>query len=75
VFINDVPTLPSITLALFADDIAVWPRFDDSADGDRKLQIYLVLLSTWAKQWHIVFSPAMSATIVNVVAFDIVVCA
>src|SRR3954469_12262241 len=57
VYINDVVQLAEESgceIALFADDIVVWPKSCNS-EGDAAVQGFLDKLGPWAKQWKVLF--------------------
>src|ERR1019366_2825945 len=44
IYLNDLPILDAVSVAIFADDIALWPRLNN-ARGDAALNKALVLIS------------------------------
>jgi len=66
VFINDIEDCAAAAgcdLALFADDVAAWPRLH-SQPGDLQLQMFLDLVSRWASDWKMRFGHAKSQIVV-----------
>ena len=63
IYLNDLPILDAVSVAIFADDIALWPRLNN-ARGDAALNKALALISDWAKAWHIAFSTSKSVSMV-----------
>jgi hypothetical protein len=65
VYIDDVVPLAEESgceIALFADDIVVWPK-SCNADGDEALQRFLDKLGPWAKEWKVLFGQKKSQVI------------
>ena len=62
IFINDLPCASSVSPAIFADDIALWPRLD-GCRGDAQLNKVLEAINAWAHKWHVVFSPTKSVSV------------
>lgn len=64
VFIDDVlETLSDCECALYADDIALWPRTPGPA-ANAALQRSLDSLSAWASRWRVAFNPKKSKVVV-----------
>ena len=62
VFINDIPCASDVLTAIFADDVALWPRLD-GVRGDRALSTTLSLVQSWATKWHVIFSATKSVAV------------
>ena len=56
-FINDLPSLVSSSVKLFADDSVLYRHIESSADHD-KLQEDLLQLEEWAATWEMNFTPS-----------------
>ena len=61
VYINDIPYVSGVVFVLFADDLAIWSKYD-GARGDSALNRALDDLCDWADRWHLLFSLAKSVT-------------
>jgi hypothetical protein len=59
IYLNDLPIPTGVNVAIFADDIALWPNLNN-ARGDVALNKALALLIEWARTWHVLFSPSKS---------------
>ena len=62
-YTNDIPRLPDVNLALFADDTAIMYRHSQPHIVFQKLQNYLDIYSDWLKKWRIKVNSAKSAAI------------
>ena len=49
--ISDIPTDPSVPLAVYADDFVIWASGRDIPQISSKLQEYLNRLQTWFRRW------------------------
>ena len=52
VLLHDIPHDPSISISLFADDIAIYATGDDIAALASLLQNYLDQIQDWMKRWY-----------------------
>ena len=62
-YTNDIPRLPNVSLALFADDTAIMYRHSQPHIVFQKLQKYFDTYLDWLKKWRIKVNSAKSAAI------------
>jgi len=63
VYINDIIADDDCDCALFADDVALWPK-RSGPRGDAALQDSLDRMSCWAETWRLAFNVKKSAVLV-----------
>ena len=60
VLLHDIPQVASISISLFADDIAIYSTGDDIPNLLNALQNYLNQISSWLTQWYQKLNPSKS---------------
>jgi len=55
IYLNDLPIIGAVAIALFADDIALWPLYNGKR-GVTALNAALAAIHRWSLEWHVLFS-------------------
>jgi len=64
IYLNDLPIIGAVAIALFADDIALWPLYNGKR-GITALNAALAAIHRWSLEWHVLFSFEIILTFVH----------